>query len=188
MENTVLLKAIIENAIDGLITIDDRGIIESINPSACKLFNYSQEEVVGLNISMLMPQPDRARHDGYLFQYKKTGNASIIGIGRELVGLKKNGSQFPFRLGVSEVQYSGRIIYAGFIHDLTREKEAEGKLQDYAALLEEQVEERTHSLKTSLHALQKTQDELNLSLNKEKELGQLKSRFVSIASHEFRTP
>jgi len=188
MENTVLLKAIIENAIDGLITIDDRGIIESINPSACKLFNYSQEEVVGQNISMLMPQPDRARHDGYLFQYKKTGNASIIGIGRELVGLKKNGSQFPFRLGVSEVQYSGRIIYAGFIHDLTREKEAEGKLQDYAALLEEQVEERTHSLKTSLHALQKTQDELNLSLNKEKELGQLKSRFVSIASHEFRTP
>ncbi|TDG36480.1 PAS domain S-box protein [Pedobacter changchengzhani] len=188
MENTVLLKAIIENAIDGLITIDDLGIVESINPSACKLFNYLPDEVLGHNISMLMAPQDRTRHERYLFNYKKTGNGSIINVGRELVGLKKNGSCFPFRIGLSEVKYSGRIIYAGFIHDLTKEKEAENKLQEYAALLEEQVEERTHSLRTSLDKLQKTQDELNLSLNKEKELGQLKSRFVSIASHEFRTP
>lgn len=102
--------------------------------------------------------------------------------------MKKNGSYFPFRLGVSEVKYSGRVVYAGFIHDLTREKEAEGKLQDYAAQLEVQVEERTHSLRMSVDALKRTQVELNQSLDKEKELGQLKSRFVSIASHEFRTP
>jgi len=209
MENTVLLKAIIDNAIDGLITIDDQGIIESINPSACKLFNYTEQEVLGRNISMLMPQPDQAYHDGYLFRYKKTGNASIIGIGRELTGRRKNGSQFPFRLGVSEVRYSGRIIYAGFIHDLSREKEAESQLQDYAALLEDQVQERTLSLQEtvdtleqtkaelnlsleSLHntvfTLEETQQELSLSLAKEQELGKLKSRFVSIASHEFRTP
>lgn len=188
MEKTVLLKAIIENAIDGLITIDDRGIIESINPSACRLFEYTQDEVIGHNISILMPQPDKTQHDSYLHQYKKTGLARIIGIGRELTGMKKNGVLFPFRLGVSEVRYSGRLIYAGFIHDLSREKEAESKLQDYAALLEEQVVERTQSLRQSLDTLQKTQDELNLSLSKEKELGQLKSRFVSIASHEFRTP
>ncbi|MFD2288045.1 PAS domain S-box protein [Pedobacter petrophilus] len=188
MENTVLLKAIIENAIDGLITIDERGVIESINPSACKLFHYRQDEVIGHNISILMPQPDRSQHDGYLHHYQKTGNASIIGFGRELIGMKKDGSQFPFRLGVSEVKYSGRTIYAGFIHDLSREKEAESRLQEYAALLEHQVEERTHSLSQSLQTLQKTQDELRLSLDKEKELGQLKSRFVSIASHEFRTP
>ncbi|MFW0718637.1 PAS domain S-box protein [Pedobacter sp. N23S346] len=188
MENTVLLKAIIDNAIDGLITIDNMGIVESINPSACRLFDYSAEEVIGRNISILMPQPDRSSHDHYLYEYKKTGNANIIGIGRELIGMKKNGSYFPFRLGVSEVKYSGRMIYAGFIHDLTREKEAEGKLQNYAAQLEVQVEERTHSLRMSVNELQKTQDELNHSLDKEKELGQLKSRFVSIASHEFRTP
>jgi len=188
MEKTVLLKAIIENAIDGLITIDDRGIIESINPSACRLFEYTQDEVIGHNISILMPQPDKTQHDSYLHQYKKTGLARIIGIGRELTGMKKNGVLFPFRLGVSEVRYSGRLIYAEFIHDLSREKEAESKLQDYAALLEEQVVERTQSLRQSLDTLQKTQDELNLSLSKEKELGQLKSRFVSIASHEFRTP
>lgn len=145
MENTVLLKAIIDNAIDGLITIDDQGIIESINPSACRLFNYTEQEVLGKNVSILMPQPDRINHNGYLFHYNKTGKANIIGIGRELTGLKKNGSKFPFRLGVSEVKYSGRIIYAGFIHDLSREKEAESQLQDYAALLEDQVQERTLS-------------------------------------------
>jgi two-component system sensor kinase FixL len=209
MENTVLLKAIIDNAIDGLITIDDQGIIESINPSACKLFGYTEQEIVKKNISTLMPQPDRAHHDGYLFRYKKTGEASIIGVGRELTGLKKNGSTFPFRLGVSEVKYSGRIIYAGFIHDLSREKEAESQLQDYAALLEDQVQERTLSLRETVEALEQTkaelnlslenlhhtvstleqtQRELNLSLAKEQELGKLKSRFVSIASHEFRTP
>jgi PAS domain-containing protein len=77
MENTVLLKAIIDNAIDGLITIDDQGIIESINPSACKLFSYTEQEMLDKNISMLMPQPYRADHDGYLFRYKETGDASI---------------------------------------------------------------------------------------------------------------
>lgn len=100
MENAVLLKAIIDHAIDGLITIDDSGVVESINPSACRLFDYDPEEVIGRNISMLMPQPDRSYHDRYLFNYKKTGEASIIGIGRELIGMKKNGSYFPFRLGV----------------------------------------------------------------------------------------
>lgn len=188
MENTVLLKAIIENAIDGLITIDDRGIIESINPSACKLFSYTVEEVIGRNISILMPQPHRAYLSSYLFQNRKTANSDGIGIRTELVGITKNGSQFPFRLGFSEVKYSGRIFYAVFIHDLTREKEGEGKLEDYTALIEEKVEERTRSLRTSVNTLQKTQEELNLSLDKEKELSQLKSRFVSIASHEFRTP
>ncbi|MNJ98984.1 Sensor protein FixL [compost metagenome] len=209
MENTVLLKAIIDNAIDGLITIDDQGVIESINPAACKLFSYTEQEVLGKNISMLMPQPDRGSHDGYFFRYKKTGTASIIGLGRELTGMRKNGSQFPFRLGLSEVRYSGRIIYAGFIHDLSREKEAESQLQDYASSLEDQVQERTVSLRKTVDALERTkaelnrsienlhntvftleqtQQELSLSLAKEQELGKLKSRFVSIASHEFRTP
>jgi two-component system sensor kinase FixL len=188
MENSVLLKAIIDHAIDGLITIDDVGKIESINPSACKLFDYDEIDVVGKNISMLMPKADSSKHDGYLANYKYTGNANIIGVGRELIGLKKNGKQFPFRLGVSEVKYSGRIIYAGFIHDLTKEKNSEAMLQDYASQLEEQVQERTISLQETVKILQDTKEELSLSLAKEKELGKLKSRFVSIASHEFRTP
>lgn len=188
MENAVLLKAIIENAIDGIITIDDRGRVESINPSACKLFGYAPGEVIGKNIAMLMPPPDRQHHDEYISRYQHTGHAHIIGIGREVQGLRKDGSVFPFRLGVSEVQYSGHKIYTGFIHDLSREKEAEGKLKEHAAQLEELVEERTQSLKNSVAALQRAKEELSLSLEKEKELGQLKSRFVSMASHEFRTP
>lgn len=188
MENAALLKAIIQNAIDGIITIDERGRIETINPSACKLFQYTPEEAIGKNISMLMPQPYKAEHDHYIDRYQKTHNPHIIGIGREVTGLRKDGSTFPFRLAVSEVKFLGRDVYAGFIHDLSREKEAEDQLKEYASHLEELVEERTLSLKQSVLELQKAKEEVSQSLEKEKELGQLKSRFVSMASHEFRTP
>jgi two-component system sensor kinase FixL len=209
MENAVLLKAIIDNAIDGLIIIDQNGIIESINPAACKLFNYTEREILSKNISMLMLDQDRSHDTGYHFHYKQTRESSIAGVGRELIGLKKEGSEFPFRLAISEVKYSGRTIYAGFIHDLSKEKEAELQLQRYAELLEHQVQERTLSLRETVTDLENTKEELNLSLehlkklvgvleqtqadlnyalDREKEFGKLKSRFVSIASHEFRTP
>ena len=188
MENAALLKAIIENAIDGIITIDERGKIESINPAACSLFQYLQEEVIGKNVSFLMPPPDKQQHDEYLERYQRTGQAHIIGIGRDVVGLKKDGTQFPFRLSVSEVQFLGRKIYAGFIHDITHQREAEERLREYTLHLEDLVAERTYSLKATVEELQTAKEDLSSSLNKEKELGLLKSRFVSIASHEFRTP
>jgi two-component system sensor kinase FixL len=108
MENAALLHALVQNAIDGIITIDETGTIESINPAACKLFMFEQEEVIGKNISMLMPSPDRQQHDHYLNSYQVTNNPKIIGIDRELLGLRKDGQQFPMQLGVSEVVYSGR--------------------------------------------------------------------------------
>jgi two-component system sensor kinase FixL len=188
MENAALLKAIIENAIDGILTIEEHGIIESINPAATKLFGYMAEEVIGKNVSMLMPSPYKSEHDEYIHRYQRTGVPHIIGIGREVIGLRKDGTQFPFRLGVSDVEFSGRKIYAGFIHDLSREKEAEETLKDYAAHLEELVEKRTRSLNDLVAALEQAKEEVSLSLEKEKELSQLKSRFVSMASHEFRTP
>ncbi|HVS94224.1 MAG TPA: PAS domain-containing sensor histidine kinase [Mucilaginibacter sp.] len=188
MENAALLKAIIENAIDGIITIDERGLIETINPAACALFQYSPSEVIGKNVNVLMPSPYHENHDGYIARYQRTNDPHIIGIGREVTGLKKDGTTFPFRLGVTEVQYSGRKIYNGFIHDLTREKDAEEKLRQYASKLEDLVEERTQSLRDTVNALQTAKEEVSQSLEKEKELGQLKSRFVSMASHEFRTP
>jgi two-component system sensor kinase FixL len=188
MENARLLKAIIETAIDGIITIDQRGTIESLNPAALKLFGYTMDEVLNKNISMLMPEPDQSLHDHYLDHYQTSGEKHIIGIGREVKGLRKDGSTFPFRLAVSEVQYENRKIYTGFIHDLSKEKEAEQRLYEYASELEGLVEERTKSLKKTVTALREAKEEVSLSLEKEKELNQLKSRFVSMASHEFRTP
>src|SRR5476649_2374141 len=161
MENAALLNAIIQNAIDGIITIDDRGKVESINPAASDLFQYSQEEVIGNNISMLMSPPDREQHDGYISRYQRTGDTHIIGIGREVTGLRKDGTQFPFRLAVSEVQFSGRKIYAGFIHDTSHQREAEERLREYAIHLEELVEERTLSLRNSLEALQQAKEEVS---------------------------
>lgn len=188
MEKATLLKAIIESAIDGIITIDNCGLVESLNPAALKLFGYDEAEVVGKNISVLMPEPDRSAHDGYLVRYDHTGEKRIIGKGREVRGLRKDGTTFPFRLAVSEVQYEDRKIYTGFVHDLSKEKEAEEQLRQYAAKLEELVDERTNSLKEIVEALRDAKEEVSMSLEKEKELGQMKSRFVSMASHEFRTP
>ena len=188
MENAALLFAIVGNAIDGIITIDEWGKVESINPSACKLFGYLPSEVIGQNVSILMPLPAKGEHDEYLNNYKRTEIARMIGIGREVEGLQKDGTVFPFRLGLSEVQYSGRRIYTGFIHDLTKEKVAEKKLKEYTDNLELQVQERTKSLMATVKALEQAKEEVSSTLLKEKELGLLKSRFVSIASHEFRTP
>ena len=188
MNNAALLTAIIDNAIDGIITIDNRGLVASINPSACKLFGYDSDEVIGSNISKLMPNPYRDEHDKYLTRYQHTGNPHIIGIGREVSGLKKDGSIFPFRLGVSEVKFNDTVKYCGFIHDLTKEKEAEARIVEYAAELEKLVEDRTAALRNIVKALEDAKAEVSLSFEKEKELSQLKSRFVSMASHEFRTP
>ncbi|HCX56108.1 MULTISPECIES: PAS domain-containing sensor histidine kinase [Sphingobacterium] len=188
MDGGRLLAAIIDHAIDGIITIDNRGNVESINPAALELFGYQAEEVIGHNISMLMPEPDRGNHDGYLHNYQTTGHKKIIGIGREVMGLKKNGETFPFRLAVSEVWLKDKNIFTGFIHDLSREKAAEDMLKQHATELEHKVSERTRDLISLVSELEKAKAEVSKSLEKEIELNQLKSRFVSMASHEFRTP
>lgn len=203
------LKAIIDTAIDGIITINNRGIIETVNPSAARLFDYDQKEIIGNNIKMLMPEPYHSEHDGYISRYNTTKKPRIIGIGREVIGRKKDGSHFPFRLAVSEVILNDRVIFTGIIHDLTNVKEAEEKIIVLNKQLEKKVAERTLELEKTVNTLLSTntkmqkeikdrmtaeeklklnEAELRMALTKEKELSELKSRFVSMASHEFRTP
>ncbi|MES2828029.1 MAG: PAS domain-containing sensor histidine kinase [Bacteroidota bacterium] len=189
MEREKLLIAIIENAIDGIITIDDRGLIENINPAALALFGYSNRtDLLGKNVSVLMPEPDKHRHDSYLSNYEETGKKKIIGIGREVTGQRKDGSTFPFRLGVSEIKFSDRRIYTGFIHDLSRQKEDEIKIKSYTEELEVKIKERTQELIRSINELETAKEHVNVMFQKERELNHLKTRFVSMASHEFRTP
>jgi len=189
------LQGIIDTAIDGIITIDDRGRVETVNKSAALQFGFSPTEIIGNNIKMLMPEPYHSEHDGYLHRYNTTKKPRIIGIGREVVGQRKDKSLFPFRLAVSEVILNDRVIFTGIIHDLSDVKEAEQKLVKLNELLEDKVEERTNELEkvvnkllTTNTKLEESEKELNLALAKEKELSELKSRFVSMASHEFRTP
>lgn len=188
MERARLLSAIIENAIDGIITIDDKGIIEHVNPAALKLFGFRNDELIGKNVSVLMPPPDKEKHDSYIKHYNDTGQKRIIGIGREVTGHRKDGSTFPFRLGVSEVKFSDRKIYTGFIHDLSKLKENEARILSYTEELEDKIRERTQDLVKLVSELQSAKEHVNALFEKEKELNQLKTRFVSMASHEFRTP
>lgn len=183
-----LLDSIIQNAIDGIITTDENGVILTINPAACTLFGYSEAEAKGNNVVILMTAPDDERHDHYIRSYRRTGERHIIGIDREVTGRKKNGTVFPFRLGISEVVHEGKQIYTAFIHDLSQDKKIEESLKQYAAELERLVNTRADSLKNAVKALQIAKADISRSLVKEQELGQLQSRFISMASQEFRTP
>ena len=127
-EQSHLTQAILDTAAEGIITIDQRGIVESFNPAAEMIFGYPSAEVIGKNIKMLMPSPHSQRHDGYLANYLATGNSQVLGIEREIQGLRKDGTTFPIEVSISELLVGNRRIFTGIVRDMTRRKQLETQL------------------------------------------------------------
>lgn len=122
-------RAIVESAVDAIISIDDHGIIESVNPATETVFGYAASELLGSNISILMPEPFASDHDPYIANYLSTGIKKIIGIGREVVARRKDGTVFPVDLAVGEIHYSGRRAFVGIVRDVSERKLADESLR-----------------------------------------------------------
>ncbi len=139
-------QAVLDNMVDGIITIDGAGIIGSFNPAAEHIFGYTPAEVVGRNVKMLMPNPHRDAHDGYLRNYQATGVARIIGIGREVEGQRRDGSLFPMDLAISEVTRQGQPLYVGMVRDITERKRMERMKSEFVSTV-------SHELRTPLTSI-----------------------------------
>ncbi|MEO8495019.1 MAG: PAS domain S-box protein, partial [Planctomycetota bacterium] len=123
------VRSVVDNVIDGIITIDDQGLVDTFNPAAESIFGYPSSEIIGQNIRVLMPEPYHSDHDGYVASYLRSGEAKVIGIGREVTGKRKDGSTFPLDLAVSESQHGQRRFFTGIVRDITERKRTEQSLR-----------------------------------------------------------
>ena len=140
------IRAIVDTVLDGIITIDDHGTVETFNPAAERIFGYSASDVIGENVKMLMPDPYHAGHDGYLRSYRKTGIRKIIGSGREVTGRRQDGTLFPIELSVSEMRSAGRRMYTGIVRDITERKKIDRMKSEFVSTV-------SHELRTPLTSI-----------------------------------
>ena len=148
-------RSIVENMVDGLITIDEKGFIQSFNSAAVNLFGYSASEVIGHNIKMLMPEPYHSEHDGYLDNYHQTGNKKVIGLGAstEVEGLRKDGSIFPLELSIAEMVIAGETIFTGVVRDITERKEMDRMKNEFISTVSHELRTPLTSIRGSLGLL-----------------------------------
>lgn len=188
-------KALFVFATESILVTDDKGIIQLANPATERLFGYSEAELIGQKIEILIPSRFTDKHIQYRSDFCHTPSARSMGSGRDLFGKNKNGEEIPVEVSLSPFNTrQGKYVIA-FIIDITvrKQHEADIKMQKEAlekltTELEKRVKDRTMILEEALEQLEKSREELRLSLEKEKDLNEMKSRFVSMASHEFRTP
>jgi PAS domain S-box-containing protein len=152
-EREARLRNMFEHAVDGLITIDAAGIVQTYNPACEVIFGYKADEVVGRNVSMLMPEPYHSQHDGYLDNYRHTGRAAIIGIGREVEGRRKDGSQFPMDLSISRFEVGGQTLFSGIVRDITQRKEVERMKSEFISIVSHELRTPLTSIRGSLGLL-----------------------------------
>jgi PAS domain S-box-containing protein len=143
-ESRARLRAVVETAVDAIITVDERGLIDSVNPAAERMFGYTAQEMLGQNLRMLMPSPYREEHDSYLARYLRTGEKRIIGIGREVWGRRKDGSTFPANLSVSEFHDRAQRLFSGILHDLSARKALEREVLEAAAMEQWRIGQELH--------------------------------------------
>ncbi|MGH2553406.1 MAG: PAS domain-containing sensor histidine kinase [Chitinophagaceae bacterium] len=202
MIETTHLTSLFENATEGIILTNSTGLIMLLNPAACIMFGYDKDELAGKPIESLIPDKFRKHHHQLREGFYHNPSNRVMGQNRDLYGRKKDGTEMPVEVSLSHYKQGGELFVIAFIVDITRRKEIENDMQKQKtelekitdsirqlnANLEMKVGERTLILKEALQKLERSQQELSEALDKERQLNEIKSRFVSMASHEFRTP
>ncbi len=196
------MTSLFENATEGIVLTNGEGTIVLANPSAEQIFGYDSHELIGKPIEVLIPRKFSSHHTALRKDFYRNPSNRTMGSGRDLYAVRKNGTEFPVEVSLSHYRQDQEQYVIAFIVDITTRKDTEKSIQQKQkeleiitqqvqllnTQLEAKVEERTSILKDALEKLEQSQEELNEALKKEKQLNELKSRFVSMASHEFRTP
>ncbi len=188
MDNTHQFETIFNHANEAILLVSGDGKIKRVNPSFQRLFGYSMNEVYEQRLDLLIPARYRSSHDKYVSGYHENPKPRAMGANLDLFARKKDGSEFPVEVSLSPCVIDNEEVVVAFIIDITIRKEAEKQAKNYQIQLEKEVEDRTLILKEAIANLENTRRKLDVSLQKERELNTMKSKFISTASHEFRTP
>lgn len=194
-ENEFVFNVLFEAVSEGVVVVDENQTIVATNKAAENMFGYTKEDLRNQHLNILIPSTYHAVHGGHFDKFYKKSSTRQMGQGRELYGARKDGKKFPVEVGLNPFQIGTKTLVMSIIIDITVRKESEAKILELNTLLEEKIAERTSELNKTVANLKeeidkrvKAQSKLRKALKKEKELNELKTKFLSLVSHEFKTP